>query len=154
MRLLMIVTLSGLGLVGCASSSGSSVTGNRVNASPVRLNTPQYGQSMANTELRPQRGLRPLRGLRGLRGPRSGSTAPSYGGRGAGNARATWNWQQDTVDVSIGGFGFQKADRSFWIGPASRPGLFVPHTVGQTGQTPPSQGGVIYDPVKRRFIYP
>ena len=55
--------------------------------------------------------------------------------------------------MRLGGFGFQKSDRSFWIGPATAPGLGVPHTVRPTGQTQQSQGGVIYDPIRRRFIY-
>lgn len=156
MRLPIIVCALALILSGCASSSGSYANGRRASADPVilRSGTPNLGG--ANANLRQPRGLRGLRGLRGPRQANANRFASNRTYRSYGNDGAFYNWEKNQGGVRLGNFGFQKSDRSFWIGPAQAPGLGVPHTVGpsrRTGQAQQSQGGVTYDPIRRRFVY-
>ena len=157
MRLPIIVCALALILSGCASSSGSYANGRRASADPVVLRsagTPNLGG--ANANLRQPRGLRGLRGLRGPRQANANRFASNRTYRSYGNDGAFYNWEKNQVGVRLGNIGFQKSDRSFWIGPAQAPGLGVPHTVGpsrRTGQAQQSQGGVTYDPIRRRFVY-
>jgi len=142
-------------LAGCASNSGgTSASG----TSGLRQSSQSLFVHGSQTEA-PRSGLRSpraMRGLRGLRQPQANRLAPNGGGRSYGNQSEpsiSYLRQGNTVNANLGGFGFQKVDRTFWIGPGQGPLNTTPHTVGQTGQTQTTQNHVIYDPVTRTFRF-
>lgn len=144
-------------LAGCASSTGGTATGTSGlgNSSQSLFVTGQGHRASAQAPRTQLRGPRAMRGLRGLRAPTHNRFAANGRGRSYGNAEpsVTYMRKGNTVEANFGGFGFQKVDRSFWLGPGQGPLNTAPHTVGQTGQTQTTTGGVVYDPVTRTFRY-
>ena len=145
-------------LAGCASSG----TGTPTHASGVSgLNNASQSLFVTSGSTGPQaprnglRGPRAMRGLRGLRAPSHNRFAPNNNRAYANNSEPSISYQDygKTIDVQLGGYGFQRVDRSFWIGPGQGPLTTPPHTVGQTGQSPSHVGTVTYDPVTRSFRF-